>query len=124
MATINLPQQSLDTDNLIGVVRIVMSLLRLEDSNTDGDLDIIDNPTALPLAQSFWAAHADEVGLGDIETPTGQDYATCIFRKLRRTFRDAHVTQAGQTPLDDYRSALTSANSTALSEISSALGGD
>jgi hypothetical protein len=61
MATINLPQQELDTNNRIGVVRLIMSLLRLEDK--DGDLAILTNPEALPLAKSMWSTYATELGL-------------------------------------------------------------
>lgn len=112
-------------DNKIGCVRLIMSLLRLQDDGA-GNLDIITNPEALPIATSFFDQHASTVGVEpvDPENPTGQEMATCIFRKLRREFRSPHVTSAGKAPLTTYQSALEAANAAAEAEIEAALGSD
>ena len=124
MAQLTLQEQTVDDTNLIAVVRIIMSLLRLDDDGS-GNVDIITNTEALPIAQSFWDAYAGEFGLLPVEGDvTGQQYAQCIFKKLRQVFRDAHVTKAGTEPLDTYRTSLDSAVSTARNEIDSTLGTD
>lgn len=124
---LNLPAMVIAGDNKIGAARLLLSLLLFQNDGS-GNLKIVTNPEALPIANTFWEMHAQETGMeavaADPENPTAHELARCILRKIRRPVINAHVASAAKTTTENYVTTLNQAQADAKTEAEAVVGVD
>jgi hypothetical protein len=137
-----LPEQSIDTDNKIDAMRLVMSLLRSDDDGnhggTSGNLWIVDGATAVPMARAFFRKHAGEVGFNvprtgpfpsnpntiDADDATVRQLAACMFRKFRKVIAEAYQEDQLRSVLATNQENVVNETAQSQTEIENAVGVD